>query len=85
MTFSMHSFRGLRHSALSLILLVSFAGITGCATDNSTGSGSSPPDWVVVPSGGQHAKSATRDYIANSGSFPCAECHGGGTGRKLRA
>jgi predicted CxxxxCH...CXXCH cytochrome family protein len=76
MTVPIHSFRDLRHSTLSLILLVAFAGIAGCAADNSPGGGSSPPDWVVVPSGGQHAKSATRDYIANGGSIPCIECHG---------
>jgi predicted CxxxxCH...CXXCH cytochrome family protein len=76
MTFPMHSFRDIRHSTLSLILLVAFAGIAGCGSDNSTGGLSSPPDWVVVPSGGQHAKSATRDYIANGGSIPCSECHG---------
>ena len=76
MTVPMHSFRHLLHSTLSLILLVAFAGIAGCANDNSSGGMSSPPDWVVVPSGGQHAKSATRDYIANGGSIPCTECHG---------
>jgi predicted CxxxxCH...CXXCH cytochrome family protein len=76
MTFPIHSFRDLRHSTLSLILLVAFAGITGCGADKSPGGGSSPPDWVVVPSGGQHAKSAMRDYIANGGIIPCTECHG---------
>ncbi len=76
MTFPMNPFRDLRHSMLSLILLVSFAGIAGCANDHSSGGMSSPPDWVVVPSGGQHAKSATRDYIADNGSIPCTECHG---------
>ena len=74
--FPTHSFRDLRHSTLSMILLVAFVGITGCANDNSSDGMSSPPDWVVVPSGGQHAKSATRDYIANSESIPCTECHG---------
>ncbi len=85
MTFPMHSFRDLRHSPLSLILLVAFAGIAGCANDHSSGGMSSPPDWVVVPSGGQHAKSATRDFLANGGSIPCTECHGadlsGGTSK----
>ena len=76
MMFPTHSFRDLRHSTLSMILLVAFVGITGCANDNSSDGMSSPPDWVVVPSGGQHAKSATRDYIANSESIPCTECHG---------
>ena len=85
MTFPMHSFWDLRHSALSLILLVAFAGIAGCGNDNSPDVMVSPPGWVVVPSGGQHAKSATRDYIANSESIPCKECHGadlsGGTSK----
>jgi len=85
MMFPTHAFRGLRHSALSMILLVAFVGITGCGNDNSSGGTSSPPDWVVIPSGGQHAKSATRDYIANSESIPCTECHGadlsGGTSK----
>ena len=85
MTVPIHSFRDLRHSTLSLILLVAFAGIAGCANDKSSGGMSSPPDWVVAPSGGQHAKSATRDYLANGGSTPCTECHGadlsGGTSK----
>lgn len=85
MTFPFHSFRDLRHSTLSLILLIAFAGIAGCGNDNSPDSMVSPPGWVVVPSGGQHAKSATRDYIANSESIPCTECHGadlsGGTSK----
>ncbi|MBW6505079.1 hypothetical protein K0B90_12540 [bacterium] len=76
MTVPIHSFRGLRHSTLSLILLVAFAGITGCGDDNSSGGMSSPPDWVVLPSGGRHAQSATRDYIANGENIPCMECHG---------
>ncbi|HSM00771.1 MAG TPA: hypothetical protein VK944_11680, partial [Candidatus Limnocylindria bacterium] len=76
MTFPMHSFRDIRHSTLSLILLVAFAAFSGCGNDNSSDGSSSPPDWVVVPSGGQHAKSATRDYIAESESIPCMECHG---------
>jgi predicted CxxxxCH...CXXCH cytochrome family protein len=76
MTFSMHSIRDLRHSTLSLILLVAFAGVAGCGTDNSPDVMVSPPGWVVVPSGGQHAKSATRDYISDNGSIPCTECHG---------
>ena len=76
MTVPIHSFRDLRHSTLSLILLVAFAGIAGCADDNSSGGMSSPPDWVVVPSGGRHAKSATLTYIASGGSSSCIECHG---------
>jgi len=44
------SFRDLRLSTLSLILLlVAFAGISGCADDNSSGGMTSPPDWVVFP------------------------------------
>lgn len=76
MTFPVHSFRDLRHSSLSLILLVAFAAISGCASDNSSGSLSSPSDWVILPSGGQHAKSSIRDYIAESESIPCMDCHG---------
>ncbi|MCP2500097.1 MAG: CxxxxCH/CxxCH domain-containing protein [Deltaproteobacteria bacterium] len=76
MTFPMHFLRDLWHSTLSLILLVAFAGIAGCGNDNSPDSMISPPGWVAVPSGGQHAKSATRDYIAYSESIPCTECHG---------
>jgi predicted CxxxxCH...CXXCH cytochrome family protein len=72
----MHSFRELRHSTLSLILLVAFAGISGCANDDSPHVMVSPPGWVLVPSGGQHAKSATLTYIANGGSSSCIECHG---------
>ncbi len=85
MTVPIHPFRDLRKSILSLILLVAIAGISGCASHESSGGMSSPPDWMVVPSGGQHAKSATRDYTANGGSVPCTECHGadlsGGTSK----
>jgi len=35
MTFPLHSFRDLRHSTLSMILLIAFAGIAGCGNDNS--------------------------------------------------
>jgi len=76
MTVPLYSIRDLRHSTLSLILLVAFAGIAGCGTDSSTGGMTSPPDWVVVPSGGRHAKSATLTYIANDGISSCTECHG---------
>ncbi|MGA6994272.1 MAG: CxxxxCH/CxxCH domain-containing protein [Candidatus Deferrimicrobiaceae bacterium] len=76
MTVPIHSFRDLRHSAMSLILLAAFAGIAGCGTDNSSTGMISPPDWVVLPSGGQHATSATLTYIANGGSSSCIECHG---------
>jgi predicted CxxxxCH...CXXCH cytochrome family protein len=85
MTFPMHPFRELRHSALPLVLLIALAGIAGCGSDNSSGGMVSPPDWVVVPSGGQHATSATLTYIANGGTSSCAECHGadlsGGTSK----
>ena len=85
MTFPIHSFRDLRRSTLSLILLAAFAGIAGCGSDNSPDSMVSPPGWVVVPSGGQHAKSATLTYIDNGGITSCAECHGadlsGGTSK----
>jgi predicted CxxxxCH...CXXCH cytochrome family protein len=76
MTVPIHSFRDYRRSLLSLILLVAFAGIAGCTNDKSSGGVSSPADWVVVPSGGRHAKSATLTYIANGGSSSCIECHG---------
>jgi len=85
MTFPVHSFRELRHSALSLVLLIALAGIAGCGSDKSSGGMVSPPGWVLVPSGGQHATSATLTYIANGGSSSCAECHGadlsGGTSK----
>ena len=81
----MHSSRDLRHSTLSLVLLVAFAGIAGCGSDNSPDTMVSPPGWVVASSGGQHAKSATLTYIDNGGITSCAECHGadlsGGTSR----
>lgn len=34
------------------------------------------PDWLTLPTGGQHAKSSTRDYLADSAHFRCGECHG---------
>jgi predicted CxxxxCH...CXXCH cytochrome family protein len=76
MTFPVHSFRELRRSALSLVLLIALAGIAGCGSDSSSGGMVSPPGWVVVPSGGQHATSATLTYISNGGTSSCAECHG---------
>ncbi|HEX9191823.1 MAG TPA: hypothetical protein VF847_06975, partial [Candidatus Deferrimicrobiaceae bacterium] len=85
MTVPIPSFRDLRLSTMSLILLAAFAGISGCANDDSSGGMVSPPGWVVVPSGGQHAKSATLTYIANGGTSSCVECHGadlsGGTSK----
>ena len=85
MTVPIHFFRDLRLSTLSLILLVAFAGIAGCANDDSPDVMVSPPGWVVAPSGGQHATSATLTYISNGGTSSCAECHGadlsGGTSK----
>jgi predicted CxxxxCH...CXXCH cytochrome family protein len=75
MEIAIQSIRDLRHSTVSLVLLVAFAGIVGCGDDKSSGGMSSPPDWVVVSSGGRHAKSATLTYIA-TGSSSCIECHG---------
>lgn len=75
--------RPLRPFTWMLLLgAVAFAG--GCSTSNTTGSvvvnhvdasGSSVPGWVT-PTGGSHANSATRNYIANGGSSSCTECHG---------
>jgi len=76
MTLPGRSFPDLRRSTLSLILLAAFAGIAGCGNDDSSGGMSSPPDWVVVPSGGLHATRATQTYIANGGISSCVECHG---------
>ena len=85
MTVPTRFFRDFRLSTLSLILLVAFAGISGCANDDSPNVMVSPPGWVVAPSGGQHATSATLTYIANGGTSSCAECHGadlsGGTSK----
>jgi predicted CxxxxCH...CXXCH cytochrome family protein len=39
-------------------------------------SGSSVSGWLVVPSGGSHASTATLDYVANGGSSGCTQCHG---------
>ncbi len=76
MTFPIRMFQGLRRTMVSLILLVSFAGFAGCGSDDSPGAWVSPPGWVEVPSGGQHAKSATQTYITNGGTSSCAGCHG---------
>jgi predicted CxxxxCH...CXXCH cytochrome family protein len=76
MPFPVRSFRDRRPPTVSLILLIAFAAITGCGNDNSSGGTSGAADWLVVPSGGQHAKSATRDYLADSDKFRCGECHG---------
>ena len=49
MTIPIHFFRDLRLSTLSLILLVAFAGIAGCRSDNSPDVMVSPPGWVADP------------------------------------
>ncbi len=70
---------------LSILAAVAFAG--GCSTANNSGgdatnvshidaSGRSVAGWVVVPTGGTHAASATLDYIATGGNSSCADCHG---------
>jgi len=79
------SFRDPRNPIGVLILLAVFAAAAGCSTANTTGgdvvvnhvdaSGNSVPGWVT-PTGGLHANSATKDYIANGGSSSCTECHG---------
>ncbi|MBP2679554.1 MAG: hypothetical protein H6Q82_2619, partial [Deltaproteobacteria bacterium] len=76
MKVPIHFFRVLRLSALPLLLLVAFTGIAGCGSDDSTNVMVSPPGWVVAPSGGQHATSATLTFISNGGTSSCAECHG---------
>ena len=81
------SFRDPRNPIGVLILLAAFAAAAGCSTAESPSgsgtnlnhvlpSGSSVPGWLVVPSGGSHASTATLDYIANGGSSSCTECHG---------
>jgi len=70
-----------------LLLLGALAFAAGCSTGNTPGggglsanhldaSGRSVPGWLVVPSGGLHAATATRNFIADGGSGSCAECHG---------
>ncbi len=86
MTSPARSVRALPHSTLSLMLLVAVAGLAACGSDKSSEeTWVSPPGWVAIPSGGQHAKSATLSYIANGGSSDCTECHGadlsGGTAK----
>ena len=77
MTFPIPPFRDLRHPAISLFLLVALSGVAGCGSDSSPTTWVSPPGWVTVPSGGQHATSSTQSYIANGGTIPCSDCHGG--------
>ena len=43
-------------------------------------SGGSVAGWVATPSGGNHASTATLDYIATGGSSGCAQCHGADLG-----
>ena len=64
---------------LSLLSALWFA--AGCSTANTPGgeshidaSGKSVSGWLVVPSGGSHSGTATREY--SSGSVSCAQCHG---------
>ena len=70
-----------------LILLAAFAVAAGCSTAETPGgsgtnmnhvrpSGSSVDGWLVTPSGGAHASTATQEYIANNGSSGCTQCHG---------
>jgi len=70
-----------------LILLAAFAVAAGCSTAETPGgsgtnmnhvlpSGSSVDGWLVTPSGGTHASTATQDYLANNGSSGCTQCHG---------
>ncbi|HLN91540.1 MAG TPA: hypothetical protein VK429_06740, partial [Patescibacteria group bacterium] len=70
-----------------LILLAALAVGAGCSTAESPGgsstnmnhvlpSGSSVDGWLVTPSGGTHASTATQDYLANNGSIGCTQCHG---------
>jgi len=87
MTTKRRSLRNFRNPIGCLILLVAFAAAAGCTTaetPNGSGtnmnhvlpSGSSVSGWMVVPSGGTHASTATNDYIANNGSSGCTQCHG---------
>ncbi len=87
MTTKMRSLRNFRNPIGCLILLAAFAAAAGCSTAESPSgsgtnmnhvlpSGSSVSGWLVVPSGGTHASTATLDYIANGGRSGCAQCHG---------
>lgn len=84
MRLPMRSFRDLRRSTLRLVLVLAFAGIAGCGSNESSDVMVSPAGWVELPSGGQHAASASQTYIDN-GTTSCAECHGadlsGGTAK----
>ena len=87
MTTRMRSLRNFRNPIGCLILLAALGAAAGCSNaENPTGSatnmnhvlpsGSSVPGWLVVPSGGSHASTATQDYIATGGGSGCTECHG---------
>jgi len=87
MTTKMPSLRNFRNPIGCLFLLAAFAAAAGCSTAETPGgsgtnmnhvlpSGSSVSGWVVTPSGGTHASTATLDYIANNGSSGCTQCHG---------
>ena len=39
-------------------------------------SGQSIPNWLVLPSGGAHARTATLDFIDSGLQSSCVECHG---------
>jgi len=81
------SLRDSRNPIGCLILLAVFAVASGCSTAESPAgsgtnvnhvlpSGNSVSGWMVTPSGGTHASTATQDYIANNGNSGCVECHG---------
>ncbi|MHB1012723.1 MAG: hypothetical protein ACYC37_07455 [Desulfobacteria bacterium] len=85
MTTKLRSLRNFRNPIGCLILLAVLGAAAGCSTAESPGgsgmnhvlpSGSSVSGWLVVPSGGSHASTATLDYIANGGSSGCTQCHG---------
>lgn len=87
MTTKMRSLRNFRNPIGCLILLAALGAAAGCSTAESPSgsgtnmnhvlpSGSSVAGWLVTPSGGSHASTATLDYIANGGSSGCTECHG---------
>lgn len=69
-------------------LLLAVVLAAGCSTANTgassggepvshiTAPGTSVPGWFVLPDGGSHGGTATRNFIANDGSSSCTECHG---------
>ena len=87
MTTKMRSLRNFRNPIGCLILLAALGAAAGCSTaeppsgsgtnmNHVLASGGSVAGWLVVPSGGSHASTATLDYIANGGSSGCTQCHG---------